>query len=83
MTITNEATDHDAEFADVNDAGEDEHQEADEADEAPELFYANVEEWVQGWFLPHFRRNPNSLKWRPDWWSNTSPCRTSFSYVLL
>lgn len=72
MTITNHVTDHDAELAELSEDTEEYQAEPDEAaedsDEAPELFYANAEDWVHGWFLPHFRRNPNTMKWRADWW---------------
>lgn len=33
-----------------------------------ELFYQNPEEWVNDWLLPHFRRNPRTFKWDPQWW---------------
>lgn len=33
-----------------------------------ELCYSNAEEWVNGWLLPHYRRNPATHKWDPQWW---------------
>lgn len=38
--------------------------------EAPqrELRFSNAEEWVNGWLLPHYRRNPATTRWDPQWW---------------
>lgn len=33
-----------------------------------ELCYSNAEEWVNNWLLPHYRRNPATHKWDPQWW---------------
>ena len=42
----------------------------EESDTEQELrtFYAHAGEWVSGWLLPHFRRNPNRFRWDPQWW---------------
>ena len=42
---------------------------AEEAPEIePELVFPNVEQWVIGWALPHYRRNPKLHRWDPEWW---------------
>lgn len=40
------------------------HQDHDE----PELVYPHAEAWVVGWLLPHYRRNPRTHRWDPQWW---------------
>ena len=30
--------------------------------------YPNAGEWVTGWLLPHYRRNPAVFRWDPRWW---------------
>lgn len=39
-----------------------------EAGEERQLVFANVEQWVQQWLLPHYRRNPKVRRWDPQWW---------------
>lgn len=52
-------------FADVDASGA----ETTAEDETPPLVYANAEQWVQEWLLPHYRRNLNRRKWDPRWWA--------------
>lgn len=37
-------------------------------DERPELVYPNAEAWVREWLIPHYRRNPKTRRWDPQWW---------------
>lgn len=30
--------------------------------------FTDAQEWVTQWFLPHFRRNPKTFRWDPQWW---------------
>jgi hypothetical protein len=38
---------------------------------APQPLFNNVEEWVEQWALPHWRRNIKSYQWDPRWWEYT------------
>lgn len=40
-------------------------QQAEE--EGPQLVFQNVDEWVNGFLIPHFRRSPK-MRWDPRWW---------------
>lgn len=39
-------------------------------DETPTLAYPNAGAWVNGWLLPHYRRELGGSKrrWDPNWW---------------
>lgn len=39
-------------------------------DGTPKTYYANPEEWVNDWLLPHYRRELGGSKrrWDPNWW---------------
>lgn len=41
--------------------------ETDGDDETVEKYFANAEEWVNEWMIPHFRRDVRSRKWAPHW----------------
>lgn len=43
----------------------------DEPDEKQATQYENVEQWVHGFVLPHFRRNPAQHRWSPEWYQYT------------
>lgn len=43
-------------------------EEQDAPEEERELAFPNAGAWVEGWFLPHFRRNPKMYRWDPCWW---------------
>lgn len=58
MSITDDFSSLDETTDDISEAVE---------EERP-LYYPHAEAWVQGWLLPHFRRNPNTRRWRDDWW---------------
>lgn len=34
----------------------------------PPLMYPHVAAWVEDFALPHFRRNPATFHWDPEWW---------------
>lgn len=37
-------------------------------DAEPEPFYPDAQAWVVDWLLPHYRRNPKTHRWDPQWW---------------
>lgn len=45
-----------------------EQQDQQPQEQQQELFYPDAQAWVQGWLLPHYRRNPQTHRWDPQWW---------------
>ena len=43
--------------------------------------YPNAGEWVTGWLLPHYRRNPAVFRWDPRWWQYEASRVSCRSYV--
>lgn len=41
--------------------------EAEEPTEPP-LMYPHAAAWVEGFVLPHFKRNPSTHRWDAEWW---------------
>ena len=38
------------------------------AEEERPLCFPNAGAWVEGWLLPHYRRNLTTRRWDPQWW---------------
>lgn len=58
QTFTEDFTDQ------INQTGHHHDQQQDE----PEPMYPHAQAWVVGWLLPHYRRNPKTRRWDPQWW---------------